>query len=228
MKASYFFSVTSYMALGMFPNFTGVQHSATITIKTKASALHSWCEHCLTEYKASGSQNSQILLFIHSLVCLPFIKKKIQLGRQHWLPKIHFTWLGKRLKGTYKRALGACASKPSINERRGPRTQLFFFQACITQQEDTQVHPRTLELFIRQVGRRWEAFNKNLIFEILTHYHLHNWVRQWKYTCMSLGKTGGRSSWRWTQNCAQARWGLGRGAPGTVSKEKIFKAAQCA
>lgn len=85
------------------------------------------------------------------------------------------------------------------------------------------MHPRTLELFIWQVGRWWERFKKNLTFEILTHYPLHNWVRKWKYTHMSLGKKGGRLSWRWTHNCAQARWGLGRGPTWNRVKEKIFK-----
>lgn len=41
------------------------------------------------------------------------------------------------------------------------------------------MHPRTLELFIQQVKTVGDV-NKNLIFEILTHYHLHNWVRQMK------------------------------------------------
>ena len=55
-----------------------------------------------------------------------------------------------------------------------------FFQACIIQQEDTAVHPKTLDIFIWRVGRRCKRFKENLIFEILIQYHLHNWVRKMK------------------------------------------------
>ena len=178
---------------------------------------------CFTEWKASGSQKSQTLLLIHSLVCLHLLKKVSNLEDSiNSSPRsTSLGWWGDGWKSTYKgHGAHVFLKLLLMKEYQG---HMSFFQACIIQQEDTAVHPKTLDIFIWRVGRRCKRFKENLIFEILIQYHLHNWVRKMKIHMDVTWEERKKVKLKWGQNCTQARWGLGLGWTWNLVKVEIFK-----
>lgn len=154
-----------------------------------------WCEHCVLQNGKLLVARNLKLYYLSIFGLFALIKKKVSSLEDSINSSPRSTslgWWGNGWKSTYK-GHGAHVF-PKLLLMKEYQGHMSFFQACITQQEDTAVHPKTLDLFIWRVGRGCKRFKENLIFEILIQYHLHNWVRKWKYTCMSLGKKGWRLS----------------------------------
>lgn len=136
---------------------------------------------CLPEWKASGSQKSQTVFITYPFFgLLAFIKKKVSNLKDSINSSPRSTspgWWRNGWKDTYKEQWAHMFLNFLLMKKH--QALMSIFQACITQQGDTVVHSRTLDLFIWKAERQWERFKRNFTFKILTQYHLHNWVRKW-------------------------------------------------